>query len=145
MILTQFWILWAILTIWVMNCTFPGDKGEREPKIDQGTWSMSSRSSIKSFVSSDLQFLHKTCYFTCRNQWCDINNGYRMILECSLTFWFDSGSIGNLKIIPVLAELMIAFTSLFHSNSNKTNNIQSDHQHALMVVLLWRNFVTYHC
>ncbi len=46
-----------------------------------------------------------------------------------LTIWFDSGSSGNLKIIPILAGLMIALTYLFHVNSNKTNNIQSDHQH----------------
>ncbi len=37
----------------------------------------------------------------------------------SLTIWFDSGSIGNLKIIPILAGLMIAHTSLFHANSRK--------------------------
>ncbi len=45
--------------------------------------------------------------------------------------WFDSGSSGNLKIIPILAGLMVALTSLFHANSNKTNNIQSDHQQPL--------------
>ncbi len=46
-----------------------------------------------------------------------------------LTIWCDSGSSGNLKIIPISAGLMIALTSLFQANSNKTNNIQSDHQH----------------
>ncbi len=51
------------------------------------------------------------------------------------TIWFDSGSSGNLKIIPILAGLMIALTSLFHANSNKTNNIQSDHQH-------WYSFIS---
>ncbi len=60
---------------------------------------------------------------------------YRMDIKWSwnvpLTIWFDSGSSGNLKIIPILAELMIALTSLFHANSNKTNNIQSDHQHSV--------------
>ncbi len=45
-----------------------------------------------------------------------------------LTIWFDPGSSGNLKIIPILAGLMIALTSLFHANSNKTNNIQRHHQ-----------------
>ncbi len=44
------------------------------------------------------------------------------------TIWFDSGSPGNLKIIPILAGLMIALASLFHANSNKTNSIQSDLQ-----------------
>ncbi len=57
---------------------------------------------------------------------------YRMDMKRSwdvpLTIWFDSGSSGNLKIIPILAGLMIALTSLFHANSNKTNKIQSDHQ-----------------
>ncbi len=58
---------------------------------------------------------------------------HRMDIEWSWnvpwTIWFDSGSSGNLKIIPILAELMIALTSLFHANPNKTNNIQSNHQH----------------
>ncbi len=58
---------------------------------------------------------------------------YRMDIKRSwnvpLTIGFDSGSSGNLKIIPILAGLMIALTTLFHANSNKTNNIQSDHQH----------------
>ncbi len=31
---------------------------------------------------------------------------------------------------------MIALTSLFHANSNKTNNIQSDHQHCAFVAFL---------
>ncbi len=117
-----------------MNCAFPGDKGEREPKINQGIWSMCSRSSIKSFGSSDLQFLHKTGYFTCRNQCCDVQNGYKTILECSFSIWFDFGSICNLKIIPILAGLMIALTSLFHANSNKRNYIQSDHQHIVVSI-----------
>ncbi len=30
---------------------------------------------------------------------------------------------------------MIASTSLFHANSNKTNNIQSDHQHKCLGLL----------
>ncbi len=30
---------------------------------------------------------------------------------------------------------MIALTSLFHANSNKTNNIQSDHQHGTFDIL----------
>ncbi len=50
-----------------------------------------------------------------------------------LTIWFDSGSTGNLKIIPILAGLMIALTSLFHVNSNKTNNIQSDNQQGVRI------------
>ncbi len=57
---------------------------------------------------------------------------YRMDIKQSwnvpLTIWFDSGSSDNLKIIPILAGLMIALTSLFHANSTKTSNIQSDHQ-----------------
>ncbi len=66
--------------------------------------------------------------------WVGINAvTYRMDIKRSwnvpLTIWFDSGSSGNLKIIPILAGLMIAHTSLFHANPNKTNNIQSDHQH----------------
>ncbi len=100
-------------------------------KLDQGTLSMCSRSSIKSFGSSDLQFLYKIWYLTSRNWCCDIQNGYKTILERSFTIWFDSGSICNLKIIPILTGLMIAHTSLFHTNSNKTNNIQSDHQQFL--------------
>ncbi len=57
-----------------------------------------------------------------------------------LTIWFDSGSIGNFKIIPILAGLMIACTSLFHANSNKTNNIQSDHQHILSSINAAENY-----
>ncbi len=60
-----------ILTIWEMNCAFPGDKSERESKMDQGTWSMCSKSLIKSFGSSHLQFLHKTWYLTSRNRCCN--------------------------------------------------------------------------
>ncbi len=61
---------------------------------------------------------------------------YRMDMNQSwnvpLIIWFDSGSSGNLKIIPILAGLIIALTSLFHANSNKTNNIQSDHKQWLV-------------
>ncbi len=64
------------------------------------------------------------------NRCSDVQNGYKKILERSLNIWFVPGSIGNLKIITILAGLMIALTSLFHANSNKTNNnIQSDYQH----------------
>ena len=123
-----------------MDCAFPGDEGERESKIDQGTWSMCSGSSIKSFVSWDLQFQHKPGI-----SWVGIDAvTYRMDMKRSwnvpLTIWFDSGSIGNLKIIPILAGLMIALTSLFHANSNKTNNIQSDHQHSLSSVGAAENY-----
>ncbi len=111
-----------------MNCAFPGDKGERESNLDQGTCSMCSGSSIKSFGFSDLQFSRKSYYLMSRNRWCDIQNGYKTILEHLLTIWFDSGSIGNLKIILILAGLMIALTSISHEHSSKTNNIQSDHQ-----------------
>ncbi len=89
---------------------------------------MCSRSSIKSFESSDLQFSRKSWYLMSKNRCSDVQNGYRMILESSCMIWFDSGSLGNLKIIPILAGLMIALTSLFHANPNKTNDIQSDHQ-----------------
>ncbi len=73
-----------------MNCAFPGEKGERESNLDQGSCSMCSRSSIKSFGSSDLQFLHKSWYFMNRNQWIDVWNGYKMILERSSNHlaWF---------------------------------------------------------
>ncbi len=58
---------------------------------------------------------------------------YRMDIKRSwnvpLIIWFDSGSSGNLKIISILARLMIALTFLYHANSNKTINIQSDHQY----------------
>ncbi len=37
--------------------------------------------------------------------------------------------MGNLKIIPILAGLMIGLTSLFHANLIKTNDIQSYHHH----------------
>ncbi len=84
---------------------------------------MCSRSSIKSFGSSDLQFLHKIWYLMNRNQCCNIRNGYKMILERSFAIWFNYGIIGNLKIFPILAGLMIAHSSLFHANSNKKNNI----------------------
>ncbi len=59
-----------------------------------------------------------------------------------LTIWFDFGSrsIGSLKIIPIVAGLMIALTSLFHANSNKTNNIQSDHQH-FVYSILWNWYI----
>ncbi len=112
-----------------MTCAFPGDKGGRESNLDQGTCSMCSGSSIKSFGSSNLQFSHKSWYFMSRNRCSDIQNGYKRYWNVPLTIWFDSGSSSNLKIIPILAGLMIALTSLFHANSNKTNNIQSDHQH----------------
>ncbi len=103
--------------------------GWKKSKIDQGSLSMCSRSSMKSFGSSDLQFLHKTRYFTwCRNQCCDVQNGYKTIVEPSFNNWFNFGSVGNLKIIPILAGLMIALTSISNANSNKTNNIQSYHQ-----------------
>ncbi len=110
-------------------------KGEKEPKLDQGTHSMCSRSSIKSFGSSDLQFLHKTWYLTGRNQCYDIQNQYRTILERSLNIWFKSGRIGNLKIIPILAGLMIALTSLFlqiQTKQIKSKVTNSTHCQALM-------------
>ncbi len=120
---------WAILTIQEMNCVFPGDKGEREPIIDQGTWSMCSWFSMKSFGSSDLQFSCNPWYPVGRN-WCsDVQNEYKAILERFHTIWINSGSIGNFKIILILAGLMIVLTSLFHANPYKTNNIQSDHHH----------------
>ncbi len=66
-----------------MNCAFPGDKGERGTKIDQGTCSMCSRSLIKSFGSSNHQFSRKSWYLMSRN-WCsDVQNGYKTILERS--------------------------------------------------------------
>ncbi len=74
-----------------MNCAFPGDKGEREPKLDQGTCSMCSRSLIKSFVSSDLQFSCKSWYLMSRNRCSDVQNRYKTILERSFNhlvrFW----------------------------------------------------------
>ncbi len=95
-----------------MNCAFPGDQGEREPKIVQWVWSMCSGSSIKSFGSFYLQFSHRSWYLTC-SHWCrDIQNGYNMILECSLNIWYDYWIIGNLNIIPISAGLMFAHTSL---------------------------------
>ncbi len=111
-----------------MICSFPGDKGEREPKTDQGRCSMCSGSSIKPFVSSDLQFSHKSWYLMSRNQCSDVQNGYKTILERSSTqlvrFWklrqpqdhSNLGWIDDCTYFP------------FHGNSNKTNNIQSDHQ-----------------
>ncbi len=66
-----------------MNCAFPGDEGEREPKIDQGTCSMCSRSSIKSFGSSDRQFSRKSWYLMSRNRCSDVQNGCEMILKRS--------------------------------------------------------------
>ncbi len=77
----------------------------------------------KSFGSLNLQFQHKAWYLTSRNQCCDVQN----VLECSLAIWFDSETMDNFKIIPILAGLMVAHTSIFHSSSIKTNNIQSDH------------------
>ncbi len=71
-----------------MNCAFPSDKGERESILDQGTCSMCSGSSIKSFVSSDLQFSRKSWYLISRNRCSDVQNGYKTILELSSNqFW----------------------------------------------------------
>ncbi len=134
--------MWYNHSIWGMNCAFPCDKGERESKLEQGTWSMYSGSSIKIFGSSDVQFQLKTSYLTSRNRCCDVQNGYRTILEHSLTIWFDSGSMGDFKIIPIWARLMIALTSLYYVNSNKTNNIQSEHQHAIYITIQGRIFVS---
>ncbi len=75
-----------------------------------------------------------------RNRCSDVQNGYKMILERSFTVWFDSGRIGNLKIIPILAGLMIALTSHFNANSNKTKNIVSDHQHSLSSIDTAENY-----
>ncbi len=104
-------------------------EGKRESKIDEGTCGMCSGSSIKFF---NLQIFNLHINPSISRVEIDAVT-YRMLIKWSwivpLTIWFDSGSIGNLKIIPILAGLMIANTSLFHANSNKTNNIQSDHQH----------------
>ncbi len=66
-------------------------RGKGEPKIDQGTWRMCSRSLIKSFGSIDLQFLHKIWYFTLRNWCCNAQHWYGMFLEHSsnylVQFW----------------------------------------------------------
>ncbi len=112
-----------------MNCAFPGDKGERESNLDQGTCSMCSGSSIKSFVSSDLQFSRKSWYLMSRN-WCiDVQNGYKTILERSsnllVRFWklrqpqdhSNLGLIDDCTCFP------------FSCKFKQTNNIQSDHQH----------------
>ncbi len=52
---------------------------------------MCSGSSIKSFVSSDLQFSRKSWYLMSRNRCSDVQNGYKTILECSsnhlVRFW----------------------------------------------------------
>ncbi len=95
-------------------------------KVYACSWSLN-----KFFGSSNIQFQHKTWNLASRNLCCDVQNEYRTILERSHTICFDTGSIDNFKIIPILAGLMIALTSLFHANSNITNNIQSDHQHSL--------------
>ena len=69
---------------------------------------------------------------------------YRMDIKRSwnvpLTIWFNPGSSGNLKIIPILAGLTIVLTFLFHANSNKTNNTQSDHQHSLLSINAAENY-----
>ncbi len=126
-----------------MNCAFPGDKGESGTKIDQGTCSMCSRSSSNLF---DLQIFN--FYMNPGILWVGIDAvTYRMDIKRSwnipLTIWFDSGSSGNIKIIPMLAGLMIALTSLFHANSNKTNNIQSDHQQHQEFLQIWADVVHY--
>ncbi len=41
----------------------------------------------------------------------------------------DSGGMSMQNIIPILAELMIANTPLFHTSLNNTDNIHSVHQH----------------
>ncbi len=56
----QFQILWAILTIWEINCAFPGDCSEKGIKLDQGTRSVCSGSSISIFEYKDHQFQHET-------------------------------------------------------------------------------------
>ncbi len=45
----EFRILLAILTIWEMNCAFPGDKSEKGIKTDKGTRSVCSKCSIRIF------------------------------------------------------------------------------------------------
>ncbi len=66
-------------------------RGKGEPKIDQATCSICSRSSIKSFGSSNLQFSRKSWYFMSRNRCSDVQNGYKTILERSsnhlVRFW----------------------------------------------------------
>ncbi len=117
-----FYELFWLSEKWIAHPQVIRVKGKLE--MNQRTWSMCSRSSNKSFWWSDLQFQHKSWYLISRNPCCDIQNGYKTILEFSLNIWFDSGSIGNFKIIPILAGLMIPHTSLFHANLNKLNNIQ---------------------
>ncbi len=112
----------------------PVDKGERGTKIDQGTCSMFLRSLIIFFYFQIFNF-----HVNPGISWVGIDAvTYRMDIKrpwnFSLTIWLNSGSSGNLGIIPILAGLMIALTSLFNANSNKTNNIQSDHQHSLSSV-----------
>ncbi len=48
---------------------------------------------------------------------------------------FDPWSKGKQDIIPILADLMIAYTLSVPTNWNETNNIQNDHQH----------LVSFHC
>ncbi len=75
-----------------------------------------------------------------RNQCSDVQNGYKTILERSSThlvrFWklrqpqdhSNLGWIDDCTYFP------------FHANSNKTNNIQSDHQHSLSRVDAAENY-----
>ncbi len=123
-----------------MNCAFPGDKG----KGDQ-IWIMEQVVCVQDLESNllDLQIFnfytkpgilhiginHMTSRIHIKRSW-----------NVPLTIWFDSGSSVNLKIIPILAGLIIALTSLFHANSNKSNNIQSDHQHSLSNVDAAENY-----
>ncbi len=64
-----------------------------------------------------------------RNQCCYIQNGYWTNLECSFFIWYNSGSIGNLKIIPILAGLMIAHRKF---KQNKKYPEQSYTNHILI-------------
>ncbi len=74
-----FQILWAILAICISNCTFPGEKGEKGEKdekgekgemgikIDQGTRSMCSGSSIRIFGSKIFNFNKENRIFWVKN------------------------------------------------------------------------------
>ncbi len=70
-------------------------------------------------------FSCKSWYFMSRNQCCDVQNDIKQSWNVPLTILFDSGSSGNLKIIPILAGLMIALTSLFNANSKHSKQITS--------------------